>query len=148
MGPRYILDDATVVAGKAGTTPAASNRRCEGSVTDDMSNQRPDVSDEEIGMRTFQMRKARAIERAMERLRKGLSHEWAKFSNAEIEALGYILGELWAYIAHDEWDNLQFSTMETADVRRLLNLARELVNHRRNSVDILQDANGIIVGRS
>lgn len=113
-----------------------------------MGNQRPDVSDEEIGMRTFQMRKARAIERAMERLRKGLDLEWAKFSNAEIEALGYIFGELWAYVAHDEWDRLRFSTLDTTDVRRLLNLARELVNHRRNSVDILQDANTVIVGKS
>ena len=40
--------------------------------------QRPEVTDEEIGIRTFQMRKARAVERAVERIRQGLKDEWAK----------------------------------------------------------------------
>ena len=112
-----------------------------------MNNEHPDVSDEEIGMRTFQMRKARAVEHAMERVRKGLSSEWAKFSNAEIESLGFVFGELWAYIAHAEWEELKFSTLTVTDVRRILNYSRELVNHTRNSVDVLQDVNTGIVAK-
>jgi len=110
-----------------------------------MNGQRPDVSDEEIGMRTFQIRKAQAVERASERLRKGLGAEWGKFTGPEIEAIGYVLGELWAYIAHSEWDELRFSTLSITDVRRILNFARELVNHTRNSVDVLQDVHALIV---
>ena len=109
------------------------------------NNQRPDVSDEEIGMRTFQIRKAQAVERASERLRQGLGTEWAKFTASEIEAIGYVLGELWAYIAHSEWDDLHFSTLGITDVRRILNYARELVNHKRNSVDVLHDVHALIV---
>jgi hypothetical protein len=111
------------------------------------NNQRPDVSDEEIGMRTFQIRKAQAVERAVERLRQGLGSEWAKFTAPEIEAVQYILGELWAYIAHTEWDDLKFSTLGITDVRRMLNFARELVNHRRNSVDVLVDLHELIVSK-
>ena len=110
-----------------------------------MNNQHPEVSDEEIGMRTFQIRKAQAVEGAAERLRKGLGAEWAKFTGPEIEALGYVLGELWAYIAHSEWEDLRFSTLSITDVRRILNFARELVNHKRNSVDVLQDVHALIV---
>lgn len=110
-----------------------------------MNNQRPDVTDEEIGMRTFQLRKARAVERAIERLRKGLGGEWAKFTEPEIEAIGYALGELWAYIAHTEWDDLKFSTLGVTDARRILNFSRELVHHSRNSVDVLQDLHTMIV---
>jgi hypothetical protein len=110
-----------------------------------MNNQRPEVTDEEIGMRTFQIRKAQAIERATERLRQGLGREWGKFTGPEIEAIGYVLGELWAYIAHTEWDDLKFSTLSITDVRRILNFARELVNHKRNSVDVLQDVHALIV---
>ena len=40
-----------------------------------MHSNRPDVTDEEIGMRTFQLRKAKAGERAMERLREGMKAE-------------------------------------------------------------------------
>jgi hypothetical protein len=110
-----------------------------------MNNQRPDVTDEEIGMRTFQIRKAQAVERATERLRQGLGTEWAKFTGPEIEAIGYVLGELWAYIAHSEWDDLKFSTLSVTDTRRILNFARELVNHNRNSVDVLRDVHALIV---
>ena len=112
-----------------------------------MNNQHPDVSDEEIGMRTFQMRKARAVERAMERIRQGLKTEWSKFTNPEIESLGFVLGELWAYIAHADWEELHFSILSVTDVRRILNLSRELVNHTRNSVDVLQDVNAVIVAK-
>ena len=112
-----------------------------------MNNQGPDVTDEEIGMRTFQIRKSRAIERATERLRKGLGAEWAKFTGPEIEAIGYVLGELWAYIAHADWDDLKFSTLSMTDTRRILNFARELVNHQRNSVDVLQDVYALIVAK-
>ena len=111
------------------------------------NNQRPDVSDEEIGMRTFQIRKAQAVERAVERLRKGLGDEWAKFTAPEIEAIQYVLGELWAYIAHSEWDDLKFSTLGVTDARRLLNFARELLNHKRNSVDVLMDVHEVIVSK-
>jgi len=112
-----------------------------------MNNQRHDVTDEEIGMRTFQLRKAQAVERATERLRQGLGSEWSKFTGPEIEALGYVLGELWAYVAHAEWDELRFSTLGITDVRRILNHARELVNHSRNSVDVLQDVHDLIVAK-
>jgi hypothetical protein len=110
-----------------------------------MHNQQPDVTDEEIGMRSFQIKKARAVERAIERLRKGLGAEWAKFTQPEIEAIGYVLGELWAYIAHAQWEDLRFSTLSVTDARRILNFARELTHHSRNSVDVLQDLHKMIV---
>jgi hypothetical protein len=110
-------------------------------------NKRPDVTDEEIGMRTFQLRKAQAVERATERLRQGLGAEWPKFTGPEIEAIGFVLGELWAYVAHAEWDDLKFSTLSVTDARRILNFARELVNHTRNSVDVLQDVYALIVAK-
>jgi hypothetical protein len=112
-----------------------------------MNNQRPDVTDEEIGMRTFQIRKAQAIERATERLRQGLGAEWSKFTATELEAIGYVLGELWAYVAHADWDDLKFSTLSITDTRRILNFARELVSHQRNSVDVLQDVYALIVAK-
>jgi hypothetical protein len=110
-----------------------------------MNGQRSDVTDEEIGMRTFQLRKARAVERATDRMRRGLGKEWSTLSGPEIEAIGYVLGELWAYIAHSEWDDLRFSTLSIDDARRILDFARELVGHKRNSVEVLMDVHAMIV---
>lgn len=109
-----------------------------------MSNQHPDVTDEEIGMRTFQIRKARAVERAQERMRQGLKAEWAYLSVAEVEALGWILGELWAYVARADWEELHFGKLSIAEVRVLLDHAREIANHDRNSVDVLGSAYDLV----
>ena len=113
-----------------------------------MNNQRPDVTDEEIGMRAFQIRKGRAVERAMDRLREGLRGEWAQFTMNEVEAIGWVLGELWAYKARDEWEELHFSKLSSADVRSVLLFAREITGHSRNSVDVLNDVYDLIVSKS
>jgi hypothetical protein len=113
-----------------------------------MNNQRPDVTDEEIGMRTFQIRKARAVERAMERMRQGLKSEWSLFSLEEIEALGWVLGETWAYVARTEWEDLHFSKLDPMDVRVILGHAREVANHERNTVDVLNDVYKVVIAKS
>ena len=113
-----------------------------------MNSQRPEVGDEEIGMRTFQLRKARAVERAMDRLRGGMKADWALLSHNEIEALGWVLGELWAYVARADWDDLHFSKLKYADVRVLLGYAKEIANHTRNSVDVLTDCHTLVVSKS
>jgi hypothetical protein len=113
----------------------------------DMNNKRPEVNDEEIGMRTFQLRKARATERAMERLRQGMKADWALLSHAEIEAISWIFGELWAYVARAEWEELHFSKLKYADVRQILGYAKEIANHTRNSVDVLTDTYGVVAAK-
>ena len=113
-----------------------------------MYSNRPDITDEEIGMRTFQLRKAKAVERAMERLREGMKAEYANLSYEEIEAVNWVFGELWAYAARADWDELRFSRLGMADIRQILVHAREIANHTRNSVDILQDVRTIIATKS
>ncbi len=112
-----------------------------------MNSKRPEVNDEEIGMRTFQLRKARAVERAMERLRAGMKADWSLLSHAEIEALGWIFGEVWAYVARAEWEELHFSKLKYADIRVILGFAKEIANHTRNSVDVLTDTYDVIVAK-
>jgi len=109
-----------------------------------MGMNRPDVTDEDIGMRTFQMRKARAVERAMDRLRHTLKAEWSSLENSEIEELDWILGELWAYVARGDWDRLHFGRLTMHDVRTILKHGRDLRKHSRNAVDILNDVGTIV----
>jgi hypothetical protein len=109
-----------------------------------MGNQHPDVTDEEIGMRTFQIRKARAVERAQERMRQGLKLEWSSLTMAEVEALGWVLGELWAYVARADWEDLHFGKLTIDEVRIILDHAREIANHTRNTVDVLHDIHELV----
>ena len=109
-----------------------------------MSMNRPDVSDEDIGMRAFQIKKAKAVERAIQRLRQGLKSEWAQLTSHQVEELEWILGELWAYAARNEWQDLHFSKLTMHDVRTILGYGRELRKHTRNAVDVLNDVAEIV----
>ena len=109
-----------------------------------MGPQRPDVTDEDLGMRAFQLRKARATERAVDRIRHSLSTDWVTLTNEEIEQLEWVLGELWAYAARADWDDLHFGHLAMHDIRRILVFGRELRVHSRNAVDVLDDVAQLI----
>ena len=109
-----------------------------------MTTQRPDVTDEDIGMRTFQLRKAKAVERAVERMRQGLKQEWSGLTTHEIEEIEWMLGELWAYVARAEWDELRFGHLSMHDLRQILHHGRDLRKHTRNAVDILTDVADLV----
>ncbi len=113
-----------------------------------MSVNRPDVTDEDIGMRAFQLRKAKVVERAIERLRHALKQDWPSLTGAEIEELEWVLGELWAYVARNEWDSLRFGLLTMTDVRTILKFGRELRKHSRNAVEVLTDVDVLIRARS
>lgn len=110
-------------------------------------SQRPDVSDEDIGIRTFQLRKARAVERAIERLRHGLGPEWSSFTQREIEELEWLFGEMWAYMARADWEELRFGNLRSGDIVKLLGYGSELRRHSRGAVDIMNDAAGVVLAR-
>ncbi|HZL06705.1 MAG TPA: hypothetical protein VFE45_15050, partial [Coriobacteriia bacterium] len=91
-----------------------------------MNRNRPDVSDEDIGMRAFQIRKEKATERALEFLRQGLRSTWSMFTASDLADLTWILGELWAYEKRADWEDLHFSKLTGADVMAIVKLARHL----------------------
>jgi len=95
-------------------------------------------------MRTFQLQKAKAVERATERLRAGLKGEWASLTTHEIEELEWVLGEVWAYIARAEWQDLRFGLLTMHDVRTILKYGREMRKHTRNAVDVLNDVAALV----
>ncbi|MCL4554457.1 MAG: hypothetical protein M1617_02360 [Actinobacteria bacterium] len=109
---------------------------------------RRNVSSEDIGIRAFQIRKAKAVERAMDRLRHALKANWAQVSSPEIEEIEWVLGEVWAYVARDEWDKMRFGHLTMADLYRILSLGRQLRQHSRGSVEILTEVAETITERS
>jgi len=109
-----------------------------------MYDRHPDVTDEDIGIRAFKVKKAKAVERAVQRLRQGLGEQWNHLNDSEIEELEWVLGELWAYVARAEWDQLAFGRLTMSEVIRVLTLGSELRRHARNSIDILRDVETIV----
>lgn len=111
-------------------------------------SRRPDITDEEIGMRTFQLRKEKAQERALEKIRQGLKADWVNLSVPEIDLLGWVLGEVWAYIARREWEHLAFSALNTEKVRKILKIANEIVSHKKVGTSGLEEVYNLITGET
>lgn len=91
-----------------------------------MNSSQPDVTDEDIGRRAVEIRRERAVERALERLRKGVGADWKRLTVRDVERLRWAFGELWGHIPHSEWDDLKFSTRDYDDVVKMLETATEL----------------------
>lgn len=111
-----------------------------------MYDHHPDVTDEDIGIRAFQIKKAKAVERAIERIRHGLGTAWGDLTFEEIEELEWVLGELWAYAARAEWDELHFGRLTMHDMIKILTLGSQLRRHARNSIEILREVEAVIRG--
>jgi len=109
-----------------------------------MYDRHPDVSDEELGIRAFQIKKMKAVERAIQRIRHNMGPAWANLNDSEVEELEWILGELWAYIARAEWDELAFGRLGMSDVIRTLTLGSQLRRHARPSIEVLRDVEKIV----
>ena len=109
-----------------------------------MYQNRPDVTDEELGIRAFKVKKAKAVERAIERIRHGMGASWADLTEEEIEELEWVLGEVWSYVARTEWDDLHFGRLNTRDIVRMLTLSSQLRRHARNQTEILREVAAIL----
>lgn len=94
-------------------------------------NMPKDITDEEVGMRSFQLRKGRAVERAIEKIRQNLGTHWIKLSLHDIEMLQWVLGEVWAFIARANWDNLAFSSTTLEETKKIIQIGNEIINHER-----------------
>lgn len=95
-------------------------------------------------MRTLELRKAQAVERAVDRIRAALGTEWASLTDEEITQLEWVLGELWAYVTRTDWDALHFGRLRMHNVWRILVFGRELRVRSRSTVDILHDVVRIV----
>jgi len=92
---------------------------------------KPDVSDEEIGIRSFQLKKKKAVEQAIEKIRYNLNEDWAGLVNEDIELLEWVLGDMWAFIARDQWDRIAFSELRLPDIYRIIDIAKQIMARKK-----------------
>jgi hypothetical protein len=109
-----------------------------------MYDKHPDVSDEDLGIRAFQIKRSKAVERAIQLVRHGLGKSWSELTAEEIEEFEWVLGELWSYVARAHWDDLRFGQLTTRDVIKILTLGSQMRRHARNNIEILREVDTIV----
>jgi|GEM_PF-587558 len=109
--------------------------------------ERSNTNDEDLGIRAFQVKRAKAVERATQLIRHALGTSWSDLTEEEIEELEWVLGELWSYVSRNVWDELHFGLITMTDVIKMLTLGSQLRRHARGDIEVLRDVESIIVNK-
>lgn len=99
-------------------------------------------------MRTFEVRREQAVERAVERIRHGVGATWEALSPQEASDLAWLLGQLWSLESRAEWDSLHFSKLTPDDLVELARIARRLLDDPHDIVKSMRDASTLIRRRN
>jgi len=91
----------------------------------------PGINDEDIGIRSYQLRKEQAVERALEKIRQNLAGDWSELKDKEIEILQWALGECWALVSRREWENFVFSATDLPTVLKIIEIGRQIITHQK-----------------
>ncbi len=91
----------------------------------------PEVKDEEVGRRLFQIHKEKAVEVAIEKIRRKMSSEWQSFTSSDIDILKHILGEAWVSIKRAEWEDISFTKLTRRDLQAIIQVAKQVSNKEK-----------------
>jgi hypothetical protein len=103
-----------------------------------MERKRSDVTDEDVGMRAFRVRRAQAVETALRRIRSTIGAGWDVFSAEDVQALEWALGETWAFIERSEWDDFTFSALDIDDIVSLMSAGRRLMRETHGTLSTIE----------
>lgn len=90
----------------------------------------PDVTNDERGRRIFQLHKERAVEMALEKVRRSAKSGWAAFSPQDIKTLTNILGEAWVSIERSTWEQCSFSRLNRKDLEEIISIGNDVKNNK------------------
>jgi hypothetical protein len=103
-----------------------------------------DVTDDNLGRRLFQLQKEKAVEDAMEKIRRRTGTDHPSFSTADNEILKFILGELWTSIDRSRWGSYSFTKLSIEDLRALVIQGRNIKNKHTMTDDDLKVLDSIL----
>jgi hypothetical protein len=84
------------------------------------------TTDDNLGRRLFQVQKEKAVEEALEKMRRGLSTQWNSISSTDSEILKEVLGEVWTSIDRHRWGTYRFSKVSEEDLKSLIMLGKKM----------------------
>jgi hypothetical protein len=84
------------------------------------------TTDDNLGRRLFQVQKEKAVEEALEKMRRRLSTQWNSISSTDSEILKEVLGEVWTSIDRHRWGTYRFSKVTEEDLKSLILLGKKM----------------------
>ena len=88
-------------------------------------------TDDNLGRRRFLLHRDKAVEQALERIRRAPDSRWETLSPGERAGLKAVLTEIWENCERVRWQQYCFSTLNKSDILRLIALGEEMrARHR------------------
>jgi hypothetical protein len=78
--------------------------------------------EDNLGRRRFLIHRDRAVEHAIERIRRSPGAEWDTLTHEERTGLKAALAEIWHYSGREHWEQYCFSTLSRHDILALIEL--------------------------
>lgn len=84
------------------------------------------VTGDNLGRRLFQVKKEKAVEDALEKIRHGLGSEWSQVTPEDADLLTETLGEVWTSIDRERWGSYRFSKLSHQNIQSMLTLGKDI----------------------
>lgn len=105
---------------------------------------RPDLNDEDIGIRSFHLQREKAVERAVEKIRQKTADNWKDFGKKDIEILHWTLGEVWSFAGRHEWEEFPFSALTLPQVLKIIHIGDQILNHEKKGYQGFEEIHNML----
>lgn len=101
--------------------------------------------EENLGRRRFLLYRDKAVEHALERIRRAPDAGWESLSPEERIGLKRALGEIWESCDRDHWDQYCFSTLTKLDILTLVALVNEMLERHDHTCGSRKEIEDILL---
>jgi len=102
------------------------------------------TTDDNLGRRLFLVQKEKAVEDALEKIRRRTGPEWSSITSSDREILKNILGEVWITIERPRWSTYSFSKLSITDLNSIIALGKEVIAKKSMSEGLLSSLDAIL----
>jgi len=106
----------------------------------------PHSSDSDLGRRIFVVQKEKAVEEALDKIRRRVGVDWCSVSPTDCDVLKETLGEIWTVIDRPRWGTYRFSKLTLVDIHSLVAAGKEFRTKRYMTDAMLQSLDRILSG--
>jgi hypothetical protein len=103
-------------------------------------------ADDNLGRRLFQVQREKAVEEALEKIRRGSTAQWNSISSTDSDILKEVLGEIWTSIDRHRWGSYRFSKVSAEDLKSLIILGKEMKSQYSLSDEKIRKMDRILGG--
>lgn len=84
------------------------------------------ATEDNLGRRRYLIERDKAVEEALEKVRRAPSSGWESLSADDRTLLRTLITEIWETCERGRWKQFCFSTLDKADIARLITLAEDV----------------------